>query len=173
MFYYKMKKDSEEFRLFEKVKNSPKKWYEPNIRKELEELLEVNIEDNLGITSKVLYLANPNEKYIKQFKSNKEGDFYVARKNSKLQKEYIDLCEKYELEVYRLNEFWLDTNLTQGDGFSVYRKKCIKQIITVYEDWYFESSTKELDDFDWLELINEVDFLELRAKYLRENNKED
>lgn len=171
MFYYKMNKDSKEYGLFEKYLNSPKRWYEPDIRKELEDLLEINIENNLGITPSRLCLVNPNEKYMKQFKSIKENDFFIARKDSKLQKAYLEICKKYDLKIYSLTSFWLDTNLIDGDGFSIYRKHCIKQIHHVYDDYYMESSTQELDEFKWLELVNEADFLELKSKYLREKQK--
>lgn len=168
MFYYKMKKDSKEYGLFQKYQKSPTRWFEPEIRKELEDLLEVNIEDNLGIVNYGLFLAEPNPKYIKQFKM-KKGDFYVARKDSKLQKAYLEICKKYDLKIYSLTNFWLDTNLTEGNGFSIDRKHCIKQISKVYDEWYIESSMNELNEFDWLELICEADFLELKSKYLREN----
>lgn len=163
--YLRVKENTDAWTRFNDVWTWEDKWVEN--QKELEAFLGFDYEKNLYLDCETLTIdprVLPDE-WNEQFKKNSHPA--VAKKTSKINKEWVELCEKLQLKVYnstRHISFPLDvygkieTLYPPMDGVFYCKQKNGKPV-----DWKI---------YDWIEEVNEVDFLRIRADWLEKTEKE-
>ena len=161
-FYYKIKTDSNMYADLDKVYNNPKGWFKDEVKKDIIALIGYDYGSTFVCDSRILYVdankikAEDRGNYCKDVIYQGKHRLLKAKKTSKVNKEYLNICKKYGLSSYDFSSFCLDYFL--GCGVSIH---------PFLDDVYVVECKKELDDCS-LEKISEVDFMQLcleLAKY--------
>lgn len=158
--YFRFKKGSDAWGQLHKCFTYQDAW-KAN-KEEIEKFLGFPMQDNLYLDVEVLTL-NPKavpEEWKSQFRLNSIPA--VAKKNSKINKEWVALCNRLGLEVHKITYFAFAHGLYGAGTF-----------YNMFGDYYYRSK-REHDALrnEYLETImepiSEVEFHELRAKHLKE-----
>jgi tRNA U34 5-carboxymethylaminomethyl modifying GTPase MnmE/TrmE len=135
---------------------------------ELNEILGIEISKNLAECTYCLLLTNIPEGTRDQFKKYRtEYGFYEAKKNSLLNKKYQEFLKKYNIKKHDTFEF----------SFK-YPSNSIHQYYHLYDRYFVELKSdisndkkKYFDEDKELISIKESEYLELKMKYLKENEE--
>jgi hypothetical protein len=161
--YFKVKEKTDAWERFNDIWTWESKWTE--CHKQLEEFLGFEYEENLYLDNETLTI-NPKvlkEEWKDQFKKNSYPA--IAKKNSKINKKWVELCNSLGLKVYK-------TTIHISLGLGIYGK-----IETLFPPmngtYYFKGKTVNTDwsKFEWVEEVNASEFLRIRAAWL-ENSEE-
>lgn len=164
-FYYKIKMGSNMYVDLHKVYNSYKDWFKDEVKKDIIALIGYDYGSTFVCDSRILYVdankikAEDRGNYCKDVIYQGKHRLLKAKKTSKVNKEYLAICKKYDLTSYDFTSFRLDYFF--GYGISIH---------PFLDDVYVIECKKELDDCS-LEKISEVDFMQLGldlAKYKEE-----
>ncbi|MCX7570376.1 hypothetical protein OS242_10410 [Tumebacillus sp. DT12] len=137
-------------------------------KESIEALIGCPMEKNLALYTERLYMKQPAEQYRDQFsKQPDRTGYYTAKKNSKINKAWIDFVKAKGLDSYSSTKLRFDLGLLSGR-------------ITLYPpmnggEYYITIETKEdLDQerYDFLEPIAEASLLRIYADHLEQNGGE-
>lgn len=158
--FYKFIKGTDAWEALDKCFTYFEKWKEN--REEIEQFLGFPMVENLYHDVDTLTI-NPKvmpDEWATQFK--KYSTPAVAKVNSKINKQWKELCNRLGLEVHRVSFFSFAYGIYGGGTYH-----------SMYGDYYFAYTNEHRDLKDEhiseiMEEISEVEFLELRAKHLKE-----
>lgn len=157
MYYYEIIKESVAYKDVYKEREMELHWNSEEINKKICDFLGVeSIDKNLYLTGKVLMMANPPEHIKEQFKKPEDG-IYNAKKNSIINKRWIEFCKENNLR--RFDAWWVLTR--DHDMLGVGGKKSLVFI----NDRYFIISEFKIER-DFLKEITEEEYLKIRLDYL-------
>jgi len=104
--YYEIVEGTEAYGMAYKVFHCMEDWYKGDFEKEFREVIGTFCTKNLVCNTTVLMLSIIPEGTRDQFKKNKynfkSGYAYQAKKNSELNKKYLELVEKHNLKYYEV-----------------------------------------------------------------------
>ncbi len=163
MKYFEIK-DKKLQELFKNIwEDQPRKWNEaiPEFNRILESEYAKDIvrmcEHGLYVSSIPLHLKD-------QFSTKEVMGCYLAKKKSKINKEFLEVCKKYQLTSLTATEIGLSFNSNlfgYKSSFHYFGEgKC-----------YMETEAPIDKDEGRVKEITETDFLEKRLKYLKEKGK--
>jgi hypothetical protein len=155
--YYEIVPGTKGYEITQKIYNCEKDWYREDIKKELTELLGFDYINKLGLVHSKLYLTEVPEHLKTSFLKTKKWGLYPARENSKINRAYVDFCEKHDLKLY--TTFELRLLLTTLMGFT----------LCPCGDRYFirfERELREDEQEDFLKIVDEKEYLEAKLKYI-------
>jgi hypothetical protein len=168
--YIKVKEDTEAWNLFNELWTYQDKWRVN--REEIEAFLGIPLLKNFYYDiNKLTIESNAVPEHLKnQFKKNSIPA--VAKSNSKINKDWVELCKKLKLTVVRTSDIAIALNIFGAVD---------KYFAPMNGDFYFQArkdvsnSWDKVDDWsklEWAEIITESDFLRLRADWLeKEENR--
>ncbi|MDN9011084.1 hypothetical protein [Brevibacillus laterosporus] len=157
--YVRIKPETEAWDLMNKIFTFQEKWVEH--REEIESFLGFSIDGNLyfDINDLVIDRKMVKPEWEKEFKKNSHPAVTKAR--SKLGKQWIDLCKRLGLEVYRTSDFYIKF------GFWGTSSK----YHSINSDYFVEfDKDVDLGPREWAEEISELEFLRLRADWIEKSN---
>ena len=105
-FYYKIKTDSNMYTDLDKVYNSPKCWFKDEVKKDIIALIGYDYGSTFVCDSRILYVdankikAEDRGNYCKDVIYQGKHRLLKAKKTSKVNKEYLNICKKYGLSSY-------------------------------------------------------------------------
>lgn len=160
----KIKNGTDAWELMDKIFNYTKVWAKNE--QEISEFLGFPMNGNIAFQTTGLYVTpEAIEKYRpewdKEFRKQ-DGDLRQLKKNSKLFKQWIELCKKLELVVYRTWDFSMKYGFIDGRTFHH------------YGDEYhisFDNDDTNISNYEWAEEISESEFLRIKADYLEKKEK--
>ncbi|OMD66033.1 hypothetical protein BSK62_13275 [Paenibacillus odorifer] len=160
----KIKNGTEAWDLMDKIFNYTKVW-EKN-EQEISEFLGFPMNKNIAFQTTSLYVTPEaieqyRPEWDKEFKKQ-DGELRQVKKNSKLLKQWNELCEKLDLVVYRTYDFSIKYGFISGRTFHHYG-----------EGYHisFDNDDTDISKFDWAEEISEPEFLRIKADYLEKVEK--
>jgi hypothetical protein len=146
------------------------KQFTDEFQKEFKEQIGVEFNGNCSTNPHRLLLERIPEGQEKQFckelQTGKKCMFYVARENSKLNKAFKALIEKYNIQEYRILHFSLQyIEHSAGLAIKEYSQVFERYFIHLKND-YDERLLPFFRSAEWLKEIPESEYLRLRADYL-------
>lgn len=164
-YHYEIIKDTEAYKDVYAEKEMELRWNKnEEIGKKICEFLGVkDINNNLYLTGEYLMMTNPPEYLNSQFKKPSNGR-YTAKKNSQINKDWIEFCKTNNLRRY--DSWWVLTR--KYNFFSVGGKKGL----TFIDDRCFIETEREVE-MDFLISIPEEEYLKARIDYLEKHKKEE
>jgi hypothetical protein len=171
MKYYKVKKGTKQWDCFNRFWTFEDKWMEN--KDKIDQLIGCPMEKNLRLATDALYLDNPPEHLESQFKKWHKDFGYEAKKNSQINKLWINLAKDLGLEVYRQFDFLGDLGLLFTDN------KIDSFSPQMNNEYYFSVDENKKDKghhrdkidwstIDWVEEVDEPTFLRIRADWLEQ-----
>lgn len=160
--YYLVKQDSTLYKSIEKMFNWHLDWVKEPFHGELVKLLNFNPDGNIVLSSDFLGLTNVPGHLENQFRvRTSPGDgftFRKARSNSNINKEYIELCKKYNVSRFDSFDFKVTNNIpTYHNGNTFSRITNDNFVIITRYDY------SKRDDLCPIKLR---DYLQSRAEYI-------
>ena len=172
MTYFKVLPDTNEYNIAYSIFHYVDNWIKPEVSAAFKEIgIEVN--KNLICFPSVLELKTIPEGTRSQFKKNKtnnvNGQAYVAKKNSPLNKQFLEIVKKFHLTYHDYIEFLFRFK---------YHAKIILYPLNKATNFYIEIPNLNkcfVDEYDYFKNhsslieLSESEFLELKLKSVKEN----
>lgn len=158
--YYTVKNNTKAYEALERAYNAPKQWFREDVKADIVSLIGFDYKDSFvcSTTSLLLDEDKVSDDIRNQFSKKAENisgsKMLRAKKGSKIQKDYMDICKKYELDNYTTQDFQYDFLI--GESFSISR----------FEDgvWVLEFNPRR--EYDFLNEITEKEYLQTKISNL-------
>ena len=166
-YYFKIKKDTKTWELMDKCWHWQDAWLEVQVQDEIIDLIgTTEIIDDLIADIECLTLRKVPEHLENQFRKDDGYGNFRARKNSRINKDWIEFCAKHDLYVYNPRQFTKDIGLAKWGN----NKSSID--FFKFEDDYvlqINNSNKNATYYEKFEFdrIEEIEFLAMKIKNLQ------
>lgn len=162
MAFYRILPDTELQKRAYDVFHFQDAWVKEDFVQEFEEKIGVSPMSNLGLDRQNLKLKDIPEGQEKNFRKEKYFSYHCAVKNSKLNKTFLELVEKYNLTVAHPYDIAFAIKSEYRNHMTVHPFEDDKYVIELPEDEF-------LNDVEALERMTEADFYQWKADEAREN----